>query len=428
MPTPREHILTRENERRVVITGMGVVTSVGTDIASFQEALWANQSNWTPLPGLDGTRVGAVDDSTGWASGVEGTAKRYSDRAGHLALVAARQAIKNAALDLQPRPRRRHDPSLSPEQESFQDRIDVIVGSSIGGISSLWDEFSSATVKGPEAMTPFVLARALINMIPATISIDLGVRGEAWGVAGACAAGTMAIGQAYRRVRSGMCDIAIAGGTDACLVPTVVTPFQNVGAMSPVNQNHGIRPFAHDRNGFLMGEGAGMLVVESSESAYARKATILAEIVDFYAGNDASSLFAPDTDGVRASVAGLLDNGRVSADEIIHINAHGTGTVANDAVEAQVYGELFPQRPAVSAIKANVGHTLGAAGAIEAIATVLALRAGMAPPIAGVATEDLDPALNLALVTGNPQPLPRGGVALSSSFAFGGQNAVLALR
>lgn len=413
---------------RVVVTGMGVVSPVGTGAGPFWDALLQGRTAWSPGPGDSRVQVAAVPDDGAWDADIKGSTKRYSDRAGRLAIAAARMAVRSSGWEFVPRPRRRADVGPTEDQQAVQDRVGVVVGSSIGGVGSLWEEFSAAAVQGTEAMTPFILARALINMIPASIAIDLGIRGESLGVAGACAAGTMAIGEAYRRIRDGHLTAAVAGGTDACLVPAVMAPFCTIGAMSPAGAEHGIRPFAADRNGFLMGEGAAMLVLETDDSARARGAKVLAEIVGYHASTDAVSLFAPDPAGIRIAVEGVLEDTGVSPDDVVHINAHATGTHANDAAESAVYGDLFPHLPPLAAVKANTGHALGASGALEAVATVMALRAGLVPPVAGLRGEDVDPDVQVNPVLGEPAPLPRPGVGLSASFAFGGQNAVLAIR
>lgn len=412
---------------RVVVTGMGVVSPVGTGVGPFWDALLQGRTAWSPGPEDPRVQVAGVPDDGAWDADIKGSTKRYADRAGRLAIAAARMAVRTSGWEFVPRPRRRTDVGPTDEQQAVQDRVGVVVGSSIGGVGSLWEEFSAAAVQGTEAMTPFILARALINMIPASIAIDLGVRGESLGVAGACAAGTMAIGEAYRRIRDGRLTAAVAGGADACLVPAVMAPFLSMGAMSPAGEQHGMRPFAADRNGFLMGEGAAMLVLETEDSARARGAEVLAEIVGYHSSTDAVSLFAPDPAGIRIAVEGVLEDAGVSPDDVVHISAHATGTKANDAAESVVYGGLFPHRPPVAGVKANTGHALGASGAFEAVAAVMALRTGLVPPVAGLRVEDLDPDVRVNPALGEPARLPRRGVGLSASYAFGGQNAILAL-
>lgn len=276
-------------------------------------------------------------------------------------------------------------------------------------------------------MTPFVLPRCLINMVPANLSIEFGIGGESVGLAAACASGTVALGEAYRRVADGTVPMAVAGGAEGSLIPTVITPFQKVGAMTrSTDPDHALRPFASDRDGFLMGEGAAMFVLERADAADERGATVLGEIVGYHSTSDAHSLLAPDVDGVRRAVAGLFTTTGLEPERVGYVNAHGTGTERNDQVEAEVFAEVLAHGPVVSSTKANYGHPLGAAGAFEAVTCLKVLATGTVPGMPNLGRDDIEPGFKLNLALREPTTIEPGSLAVSTSFAFGGQNAVLA--
>jgi nodulation protein E len=264
----------------------------------------------------------------------------------------------------------------------------------------------------------------MVNAPASQISMHCGLRGPAFAVASACASATHAIGLAFHMVRSGAVDCAVTGGTEACLTYGTVRGWEALRVMAPDM----CRPFSADRKGMVLGEGAAMLVLEPLERAKARGATVLAEMVGFGMSADASDLIAPDVDGMSRAMQGALDDAGIAANRVQYINAHGTGTTANDETETQALHQVFgahAKKLAVSSTKSMVGHALGAAGALEAVATVMAARDALAPPTIGWLGRD--PTCDLDYVPNEPRKMDID-VALSNSFAFGGLNAVLAVK
>ncbi|ADH66235.1 MULTISPECIES: beta-ketoacyl-[acyl-carrier-protein] synthase family protein [Nocardiopsis] len=400
-----------ETKRRVVVTGTGVVSPIGADTEEFWGSLLNGRTNFTE-PDIEGvTLVARVPD--GWEEGFPTRVRRHTDRVTRLALRASKEALTGAGLlDL---PEVLHGAGL-------------FMGSSIGGVQTLASEFGDGALHGVREISPLIVPKGLMNMIAANISIEFGLRGEALSYASACASGSVAIGEAFRRVRAGDLEVAVAGGAEACVIDQVLEPFRKLGAMtSSSDPDSASVPFSGNRSGFVMAEGAGVLVLESWEHARRRGAPVLGEVVGYHGTSDAGSLLAPDLDGVTRAMAGLFsprsDHG---VSEVGYVNAHGTSTQLNDRTEASAIASLFPHRPLVSSTKSYYGHPLGAAGALEAIVCLLSLARGVAVPTLNVSKDDVDPDIDLNLLLGDPQPMPEG-LALSNSFAFGGQNSSLLL-
>ncbi|MDE3105423.1 MAG: beta-ketoacyl-[acyl-carrier-protein] synthase family protein [Acidobacteriota bacterium] len=401
---------------RVVVTGMGCVTPIGSSVAAMEESLAAGTSGisaFPPIaeapasPGLRFTQTARVDgfDAREYLS--SGTLSA-ADRTAQFAIVASRQAALQSQLT----------------QHHAPQRIAVVLGCSTGGRSS--EEAETAKLYTRDArLHPLSVVRTMANAGASHTSIDLGITGPVFTLSTACASGTHAIGMAFHMVRSGMVSAALAGGHEAPLTFGFLRAWDSMRVVSASR----CRPFAADRDGMTLGEGAAVLALETLESAQARKATIFAEVVGFGMSADAHHITNPAASGAVAAIhAALADTGLPdAADRVGYINAHGTGTQANDATEATAIHQVFAERGAripVSSTKSLHGHSIGATGAIEALATVLSLHHQTLPATAGVTA--VDATLNLDVITGAPRKAAVE-LALSNSLAFGGINAVLAL-
>ena len=401
---------------RVVVTGLGCVTPIGSSIDEFRSALFSGTSGIAPFPsfaeapgptqGLRFTQSAAIpsfDPDQHLASGVIAA----TNRTAQLAIVAARQAAQQAQL-LQ-----HHAPG----------DIAILLGCSTGGRSS--EETETARLYTRDARVhPLTVIRTMASAGASYVSIDLGVTGPVLNLSTACASATHAIGMAFHMVRSGMVQAAIAGGHEAPLTFGFLRAWDSMRVVSPTQ----CRPFSADRDGMTLGEGAAMLTLETLASAQARNAPIFAEIVGFGMSADATHITQPNPTGAATAIRKALADASLEPAQIDYINAHGTGTLANDSVEAaaihQVFGDRAPHIP-VTSTKSLHGHSIGASGALEALATILALHHHQLPATAGVTT--LDPSLNLDVVLGHARPAtPK--FAISNSLAFGGLNAVLAFR
>ena len=384
--------------RRVAVTGLGVIASCGSGVDAFWDGLWG------PAPEGE-RRIKDFDPTPYFANPKE---IRRSDRSTQLALATAQMALEQAG-------------DLTAEAA----RKGVIVATGIGGIATLEAQIQVLLEKGERRVSPFLVPMMMANAAAAAVSMRHGFCGPAENVCTACAAGTHAIANAARLIAGGRCDVVLAGGTEAAFTPTAVAGFTNMTAIS----SSGIsRPFDAERDGFMMGEGAGMLVLEDWETAQERGATILAEILGGASTADAHHITAPSPGGVGAisCMQLALEEAGLTADQIGHVNAHGTSTPLNDMAEAAAMTQVFGDgNPLITSTKGITGHTLGAAGAIEAVAVVLAMQKALIPPTAGYATPDPDMAA-INLVTGAPvswEPAP----AMSNSFGFGGHNGSLVI-
>jgi len=384
--------------RRVAVTGLGVIASCGTGVDAFWDGLCG------PAPEGE-RRIKDFDPTPYFANPKE---IRRSDRSTQFALATAQMALEQAG-------------DLTAEAA----RKGVIVATGIGGIATLEAQIQVLLEKGERRVSPFLVPMMMANAATAAVSMRHGFCGPAENVCTACAAGTHAIANAARLIAGGRCDVVLAGGTEAAFTPTAVAGFTNMTAIS----SSGIsRPFDAERDGFMMGEGAGMLVLEDWETAQERGATILAEILGGASTADAHHITAPSPGGVGAisCMQLALEEAGLTADQIGHVNAHGTSTPLNDMAEAAAMAQVFGDgNPLVTSTKGITGHALGAAGAIEAVAVVLAMQKALIPPTAGYATPDPDMAA-INLVTGTPaswEPAP----AMSNSFGFGGHNGSLVI-
>jgi 3-oxoacyl-[acyl-carrier-protein] synthase II len=400
--------------RRAVITGYGAVTPLGVGAQSLIERWSEGESGIS-----DG--VGRCDefDPAEFMSRKEA---RRSDRFTQLALGAASEAIDAAGW--------------SAELPYEPGRVACVIGTGIGGLGSLEEQEGVLRDRGPKAVSPLSVPLMMGNAASAAVAMRHGIHGHTYGLVSACAAGAHAIGSAVRMIESGDADAAVTGGAEAALTGIAIAAFAAMGATSESGIS---RPFDARRDGFVMGEGAGVLVLEEAEAAERRGATVLGEVLGYAATSDAHHLTAPEPSGVdaaRAITLALEDAGR-APDEIDYVNAHGTSTPLNDRSETEALkaalGESAYRIP-VSSTKSVIGHLLGAAGAVEAIATVEALRRRTAPPTVG--WEERDEGLDLDYVPETDRKLEPGSngngarpaVAISNSFGFGGHNAVLCLE
>ncbi|WP_263366353.1 beta-ketoacyl-[acyl-carrier-protein] synthase family protein [Edaphobacter bradus] len=403
---------------RVVITGLGCISPIGSSVAAFRENLFAGNTGISTIadvpdapdgnPGVRYTQAAQVfdfDPSQHLTSGVIAASNRNTQ----FAIVAARQAAQQADL------LKYHNPG----------DIAIIMGCACGGRSSEEHEVKGLYTRDARAH-PLTIVRTMSSAGASQISIDLKITGPALDISTACASATHAIGLAFHMVRSGMATAAITGGHEAPLSFGFYRAWDSMRVVSPTR----CRPFSADRDGMTLGEGAAIFAIETLESAQARNAPIFAEIVGFGMSADASHITNPSVEGAATAMRKALADANASPDEVGYINAHGTGTQANDSTESaaihQVFGARAPHIP-VSSTKALHGHSIGASGAIEALATILALQAQRLPHTAGVTTPDAS--LNVDVITGTPRPADTTRpVAISNSLAFGGLNAVIALR
>jgi nodulation protein E len=400
-------------ERQVAVTGIGLVTAAGHDVGGFWQHLIDGRTAIAPIRRAVSERINLrlLAEVIDFDPLAHFAPKRAAllDRFAQFAVVAARAAVHDAGIDLD-----RED----------RDRIGAVIGSGVGGIETLDTNF--ATFFGPALgrPQPMTIPKAMLNAAASHVCMDLRLRGESYAVASACASGTQAIGHAFRKVRSGEADICLAGGAEACLSPGTIKAWEMLRVVS-----HDVcRPFSADRSGMVLGEGSAVLVLEEAGRARARGAAIYGYVAGYGASADAGDITSPDPQGAALAMSAALRDAGLAAEQITYINAHGTGTMINDASETMaIRAALGAQadRLCVSSIKGVLGHALGASGALEAAATLIALREATVPPTTGWRVPD--PACDLDIVPFTPRALAMEA-ALSNSFAFGGLNAVLAFR
>jgi 3-oxoacyl-[acyl-carrier-protein] synthase II len=407
--------------RRVVVTGLGALTPVGNTAEEFWASLMQGRSGIGPI-----TRFDATDFPTRIAGEVRGfdplnfvdkKEARRLDPYLQYAIAASVLAVQDASLDT---------------DKVDSTRFGVLIGSGIGGIQTLLDNHKTLLDRGPDRVSPFFIPMLIINMASGLVSMRFGAKGPNSSVVTACATGNHAIGDAFRIIQRGDADIMIAGGAEAIIIPLTIAGFCAVKAMTTRNDEpqRASRPFDAERDGFVCSEGAGILVLESREHALRRDARIYAEVVGYGMSGDAHHMTAPDPegDGAARSMALALRDGGVSPGEVGYINAHGTSTPYNDKFETMAIKRVFGEharRLAVSSTKSMTGHLLGAAGGIEAIATVLALHHGILPPT--INYEHPDPECDLDYVPNQPRKQDVE-IAASNAFGFGGTNATLIFR
>ncbi len=412
--------------RRVVITGGGLVTALGTGTEKNWQALINGQSGigritrWATEK-LRASIAGEVKDFNA-EDFLERKEARRMDPFCHYAIAAAEMAMKESGLPI----------GLDKPNGVDPERAGVIVGSGIGGLISFEESFHVGTTKGWDRLSPFFILKMISNMAPGRISMRFNCKGPNWGPVSACSTSAHAIGEAWRQIRMGELDAAIAGGAEAAITPLGIGGFEAMHALSTRSDDPttASRPFDKDRDGFVMGEGAGVAVLEEYEHAKARGAEIIAEIVGYGANSDAhhETAPAPEHEGAQRCMRLALKSAGIQAHDIGYINAHGTSTPFNDLHETKAIKRVFGEhakKVMVSSTKSMMGHMLGAAGGAEAVITAMAIKRGIIPPTINQFTQD--PECDLDYVPNKAREV-RVEYAMSNSFGFGGTNATLVLK
>ncbi|HLJ49664.1 MAG TPA: beta-ketoacyl-[acyl-carrier-protein] synthase family protein [Bryobacteraceae bacterium] len=399
--------------RRVVVTGMGVISGVGTGISAFWNALSEGRSGIRPMQLVDRSQLrfqnAAEVPAYDPAAFFDEKDLSLLDRFAQFGVIAAREALQQAGL------------TFTPE---LRERTAIITGSCVGGQTTEDEGFIGLYKNGSNRVNPFTIPRTMGNAAASRISLELGVFGPTYTVSTACSSANHAMGQAFWMVRNGIVDTAITGGSEAVFSMGFLKSWEAMRVVSPDT----CRPFSKDRRGLILGEGGAMMVLETAESATARGAQILGEIAGFGMSSDAHHITQPSPDGAARAMRWAIQDSGMAPEQIGYINAHGTATTANDSTETTAIRQVFgphADKLAVSSTKSMHGHALGAAGAIEGVATLMALRCGTLPPTANYTTPD--PACDLDVIP-NTARKAHVEAALSNSFAFGGLNAVLVFR
>ncbi len=407
--------------KRVVVTGMGVVASIGHNVNDFWTSILAGKCGIDRVSLFDAKdyscKIGA--EVRGWdpATLMDPKEVRRNDRYTHFGFCAAREATADAKLDMT-----QEDP----------DRVGVIIGSGIGGMWTIENQHKVLLARGPRKVSPFMIPALISNMCSGLVAIDLGARGPNFSIVSACATATHAIGESLRMIRRDEADVMVCGGAEAAITPLAYAGFCSMKAMSTNNEapQKSSRPFDLNRDGFIMAEGSGILVLESLEHALARGAHIYCELAGYAATCDAYHITSPDPDGKGLSLAmsRSLNDARVAPAEVDYINAHGTSTPYNDKFETlaikKVFGE-HARKVLISSTKSMTGHLLGAAGGVEAIISVKTIQTGEVPPTINLETPDPDCDLDYVP---NVKRSAKINTVMSDNLGFGGQNAALVFR
>ncbi|WP_327291293.1 beta-ketoacyl-ACP synthase II [Streptomyces sp. NBC_01198] len=413
--------------RTVVVTGIGATTPLGGDSASTWEALLAGRSGVRPLEQDWAAELPvriAAQIAVEPLEVLPRPLARKLDRSAQFALIAAREAWADAGYTA----KAGEDPAVDP------DRLGAVVASGIGGVTTLLGQYDVLKEQGVRKVSPHTVPMLMPNSPSANVGIDINARAGVHTPVSACASGAEAIGYAVEMIRTGRADVVVAGGTEAAIHPLPIVAFGNMMAMSKNNDDPqgASRPYDAGRDGFVLGEGAGVVVLESIEHARARGARVYAEVVGQGISADAHHITQPEPTGrgIAAALQHLLDGSDLKPAEIVHVNAHATSTPQGDVAEIKALRRIFGDdvdHMAISATKSMTGHLLGGAGGIETVASVLALYHRVAPPTINLAEQD--PEADADIVRDKPRPLPEGTIAaLNDSFGFGGHNVVLALR
>ncbi|MFE6737091.1 beta-ketoacyl-[acyl-carrier-protein] synthase family protein [Streptomyces tubercidicus] len=401
--------------RSVAITGMGLVTPAGSGVGENWKRIVAGVPAAARDPQLRSEEVDFSCRVPGFdADALLGRRTAWKlDRFVQIALVAARQAVADSGLD-------------SDAWDGA--RVGVVLGNSLGGTATFEKQHRTYYTEAPEDVSPLMIPMGMVNMVAGYVAMDQRIHGPSLVTATACASGASALGTARQWLTSGVCDVVLAGGTESAISPATLTGLSQMGALSHRMDDPAAasRPFAADRDGFVAAEGAAVLILERDEDARARGTRPYARITGYGASSDAYHATAPHPqgDGLARALRTALTDAGVAPDEVAHVNAHGTSTPLNDLTEAQALYRVFGSRPAVTSTKGVTGHTLAAAGAIEAAYTALSLRYGVIPPTANV--RDVDPQIEVDVVTGAARTVPVE-IAVSTSLGFGGHNAALVL-
>ena len=403
------------------MTGLGIVSAIGNSAVDAWSALLAGRTGAAPISRFQAgefpVRFACEVKHLDVSEFVDSKAARRMDRCTHLLLAAAREAERDSGLEV----------------AAVAERTGTAIGTALGGVASFERTVLELSNRGPGRVSPFSIVQTLPNLPAGWVSIELGTRGPLLSESTACAASTMAIGDALDAIRLGRADVMVCGGTEAPVTPASVAGFAAMRALSTRNEDPGSasRPFDAERDGFVIAEAAAVLVLEELEHARARKARVYAELAGYGVSSDANHVSDPDPIGGNAAraVRMALADAKIEPEQVGYVNAHGTSTPTGDAAETRVlklvFGDTLPERPLISSTKGATGHALGAAGAIEAVFTVLALHQGVLPPTLNQVVPD--PECDLDYLANAPRA-EQVDVAISNSFGFGGHNSVLAFR
>lgn len=401
------------NGRRVVVTGTGVISAIGVNTDAFWDSIVACRSGIGPYSSVDPTQVrfknGAEVKGFDPAALIEKSSLDLMDRFAQFAVVAAKEAVATAGLEI---------------NEENAHRSAVIAGTSIGGVIAQEQSYYDLYKENKSRIHPLSIPKTMPNGAASNVSMQLGITGPVYTISTACASSNHAIGNAFWLIRSGICDQALAGGSETPFTYTFLKAWEAIRVVAPDT----CRPFSKTRQGMILGEGGGMLVLESLDTAQKRGATILAEIIGFGMTSDASHITKPDQKGAERAMKLALEDGGISPDNIDYINAHGTGTLVNDSMEVAAVKTVFGNHAsslAMSGTKSLHGHALGATSSLEAVATIKALQHGILPPTANF--DEKDESCDIDVVP-NASREKDIRYALSNAFAFGGLNAVLAFK
>lgn len=412
-------------EKRVVITGLGVISPVGIGKDVFWQALLDGKNGIKKITHFDATEytaqiAGEVTDFDPTVYGIDKKEARHMDLSTQYAVCASKMALDDSTLNL---------------DDEDRDRIGTVIGTGIGGIETLHNLYKGLFAKGPGRVNPFSVPKMIGNMASGQVSITFGLQGNCLSVVTACATGTNSIGEAFRKIQRGELDVVVAGGTEAAISPASVAGFAAMKALSTCNDDpeHASRPFDKDRNGFVMGEGSGIVILEELEHAVKRGAHIYCEVAGYGSNADAYHITAPAPEGIQQSkcVELALRDANITPQEVDYVNAHGTSTRLNDLNESKAVARVFGENCKhllMSSTKSMTGHLLGAAGAVEAIACAMTIETGKVHPTRNfVEPEDELKELGLNYV---PQTFVEKNVrvAISNSFGFGGHNATLLFK
>jgi len=407
-------------ERRVVITGLGGITPIGNNIEEFWKGIKEGKCGIDEITLFDATnfkvKLAAEVKAFNAEEHFDRREARRLDRFSQFAIVAAKEAWKDSGLE---------------NEKEDMERVGVIIGSGIGGLQTIEKENTTLIEKGSDRVSPMYIPMAIGNMAAGNVAIEIGAKGESMSMVTACASGTHCIGESFRMIKHGYQDIIIAGGTEASVTPSGIAGFTNIKALTQeTNKNRASIPFDKDRSGFVLGEGAGILILEELEHAKARGAKIYAEIVGYGATSDAYHITSPlpDGDGGARAMTIAMKEANVKPEEITYINAHGTSTHLNDSCETLAVKKAFgqyAQKVMMSSTKGNTGHLLGAAGGVEAIVCTKAIQDNFVPPTINYKNVDEECDLDIVPNTGRNMEVT---YAMSNSLGFGGHNSSILLK
>lgn len=408
-------------ERRVVITGIGAITPIGNNIEEFWNGIKTQKCGIDEITRLDTSDLkvklaAEVKDFNAEEHFDKRTARRM-DLYSQYAVVASREALKSSGIT---------------EENTDMTRVGIVIGSGIGGLVTMQKDIGACETKGPDRVSPMFIPMGIANMATGNVAIDLGLKGESVAMVTACASGTHSIGESYRMIKHGYQDAVVAGGTEAPITKVGIAGFQNIKALTTTtDKNRASIPFDAERSGFVMGEGAGVIVLEELEHAKKRGAHIYAEIVGYGASSDAYHITSPspDGDGAARAMKSAIEDAKISPENITYINAHGTSTHLNDVGETmaikKVLGEEASKKVLVSSTKGNTGHLLGAAGGVEAIVCIKTIEENYVPATINYKVEDPECDLDIVPNVGRNVNVE---YAMSNSLGFGGHNASIIFK